>query len=547
MRKMSAEERQKIFDNFNDLKNHEAQNVYLRGCVSVVSDNSVRRRPRNEGANQRNSFKYAVTLRNRTISICQAALLALHGIKASRLKKKVLSFQNQIADNRGKHDKHKKIDDAIKTRIREHIQRFPARESHYSRAKNSHKRYLDASLSIASMHRLFLKDNPDLTKQSCKYWLYKDIFNYEFNVSFGYPRSDICDKCEKYQADIKAAELRNDNTAVTELKVQHELHVRKADVFNVQLKEATQEGKQANNTAVLCLDFEKNLPLPLTGVSQEYYKRQLWLHNLCIHDSVLEKSVMYLYAEHYAAKGPNEVISCLDHYISGLPQNINNIVLFMDNCFSQNKNRYMFGYLYRLVNTTSSNITQVVVNFPIPGHSRMPCDRDFGRIEKRRRKQDKVSKPSEWVELIKTTDVQNPFTVVYVQHPLTDDMQNDGTDIVIVKDYKTGLETVLKAITGISQLRGVKFQRGAAPLSRNTMTAQCSDIVTMLKRGKKLTSLQAINLIDAYADFLPIKKAKYSDVKDLLTHINLPNDVTFYDHLKSDAQDGEAEDELEYE
>ena len=94
---------------------------------------------------------------------------------------------------------------------------------------------------------------------------------------------------------------------------------------------------------------------------------------------------MYLYAEHFAAKGPNEVISCLDNYISGLPLTTKKIIIFMDNCFSQNKNRYIFAYLQSIVHKSVS-LEEAYVMYPLPGHSRMPCDRDFGRIEKRRRK-----------------------------------------------------------------------------------------------------------------------------------------------------------------
>ena len=39
-----------------------------------------------------------------------------------------------------------------------------------------------------------------------------------------------------------------------------------------------------------------NLPMPRTGVSQEYYRRQLWIHNFCIHECVEEKATMFLYS-----------------------------------------------------------------------------------------------------------------------------------------------------------------------------------------------------------------------------------------------------------
>ena len=59
----------------------------------------------------------------------------------------------------------------------------------------------------------------------------------------------------------------------------------------------------------------------------------------------------------------------------------------------------------------------------------MPCDRNFGRIEKRMRKKDRVIFPLQWVSLIKGTDLSSPFDVVYVEHPLTDSMMDDGTPV----------------------------------------------------------------------------------------------------------------------
>ena len=467
---------------------------------------------------------------DQTVTVCKAAFLAIHGVKESRLKRKVLNFTVPIEDGRGKHENHKTIVKEIRDRVCDHIKLFPARESHYSRSKNKHKKYLDSSLTVAEMHHLFLKANPDLIPNDCKYWLYLDIFNFEFNIKFGFPRSDICNKCEKFQAQIKAAESINDAILVNKLKFQHELHIKKADVFNVQINEATEAAKLSKDTAVICLDFEKNLLPPLTGIGQEYYKRQLWVHNLCIHDNVNESAHMYLYAEHFAAKGPNEVISCLDHYISGLTSTTTKIVIFMDNCFSQNKNRYIFAYLQRLVNKNVS-ITQAYVKYPLPGHSRMPCDRNFGRIEKRRRKKDRVILPSQWVLLVKNTDTRKPFNVVYVEHPLTDNMIQDGTPVVKVLDFKRAYDPLIKPVTGISKFRGAKFERGNVPLSRISMTGECCDVIKTFKCGKKLSTLLSLKPNRAYLNFLPVKTAKFHDICDLLTHVNLAEGVTFYSNI----------------
>ena len=83
------------------------------------------------------------------------------------------------------------------------------------------------------------------------------------------------------------------------------MHIRKADVFTVQIKEVTESAQALlpdGDTAVLAMDYQKNLPLLLTGISQEYYKRQLWIHNFCIHDNVTNDATMFLYTQHYAKK-----------------------------------------------------------------------------------------------------------------------------------------------------------------------------------------------------------------------------------------------------
>ena len=302
------------------------------------------------------------------------------------------------------------------------------------------------------------------------YSLYSKLFNCEFNISFGFPRSDICDTCEKQPVEIKVAELNGNEDIVKQKKLENELHLRKADVFNLQLKEATKSPLARvidGDTAVIAMDFQKNLPLPLTGVSQKFYKRQLWLYNFCILDCIHENATMYLYAEHYVGKGPNEVISCLDQYLSTLPATTKNLKIFADNCFSQNKNKYIVAYLQCLVH---QKLEKIQVFYPLLGHSRLLCDRDFARIEKRRKRKDRVIKPSEWVNEIKNTDILNPFQIAYVEHPLTDDLSNDGIPVIKVKDCKKKFDLFLRPPKGIATIRGLLFQRGQQPMCRFSMT-----------------------------------------------------------------------------
>ena len=188
-----------------------------QGVCSKKGTGDIRRRSRNQNGDTRNSYIYAVSVKKKTIKVCKAALIGLHGIKASRLKRKVLNLSSCLAGNRGKHDNHSKITDSVKSRIRKYIEMFPARESNYSRSKNEHTKYLYFSLTIGEIHRLFVKRNPDFA-HDCKYSLDKHIFYNEFKISFGYSRTDICDTCEKQQACLANAKANNDGVGVKKLK-----------------------------------------------------------------------------------------------------------------------------------------------------------------------------------------------------------------------------------------------------------------------------------------------------------------------------------------
>ncbi len=199
--------------------------------------------------------------------------------------------------------------------------------------------------------------------------------------------------------------------------------------------------KMDNFTHAICFYFEKNLPLPITNVGQEYYRRQLWLQNLGVYDMAAQKATCFIYAEHYAKKSPNEVISCLDWYMQNkVPDGVRDMHVFMDNCLSQGKNLFILAYWMHLAQT---RFKTVQLHFPIPGHSYLPIDRTFGNIEKKKRKKDKVPLPSVWVKLIREAQPLQPINVAYVQHPVTDTLADDGTPVVEVRDFKSSLDGII--------------------------------------------------------------------------------------------------------
>jgi hypothetical protein len=163
----------------------------------------------------------------------------------------------------------------------------------------------------------------------------------------------------------------------------------------------------------------------------------------------------------------------------------------------------------------------------------MPTDGAFGKIEKRRRRMDKLAVPSTWMKLIKEAQNAPPFEVVYLKHPVTDNMQDDGTPVVDAYKFRDALDPLIRPIPNLARLGGAIFGRGTLPKVRETMSTMVTYTTAILKKGQKSNVLQHVmeNLNKRNAAFRPIKREELQDVRHLLQHIVIPETVTFYDAL----------------
>ena len=136
---------------------------------------------------------------------------------------------------------------------------------------------------------------------------------------------------------------------------------------------------------------------PHLPVGEIFYLRQLWLYAFGVHCCSDDSASIFCWDETIAKKGANEVISCLDHYFTRtLPDEVDTLNLYSDGCGGQNKNRFVIMYLYSLVKL--GRFKKIKHVFPIRGHSFLPCDRDFGIIEQKKRKKERVYVPTQGMD-----------------------------------------------------------------------------------------------------------------------------------------------------
>lgn len=306
--------------------------------------------------------------------------------------------------------------------IKDHIRKLHVRESHYGRNKSC-KQYLAPELSVTQLWRLWKEGRnvdglPVASRELyskvliIQYYVFKvsgfekfnlehhiiffcmQIFHYNFNLSFGTPKTDICSRCELYKIKIAAGENEQEN------KVQLQLHRLRAKKFFQLLSEARDDRR----VMAIAFDMEQNQPLPKTNVSEAYYSRQLWLYNLgiVIHSSKQTRGHVRLYTwlESESGKGSNEIASALRDVLKRVHKNvvkhkIRQLHLFADSCPGQNKNSAVIAMLLQYVNSPENPFREIKVIFPIRGHSYMPPDRVFGRIEHDLRKQSVIKTPEE--------------------------------------------------------------------------------------------------------------------------------------------------------
>lgn len=264
--------------------------------------------------------------------------------------------------------------------------------SHYS---GKEVKYLNEQLSIKTMYSLFKAKYPNV---KVAYVSYFKFFKDNFELRFGRPQVDVCCTCENLNLKIKNPCLNNaaKKVAIAELMV----HKRRNKKFYNELKvEVEEKNKNQTNIVALCFDYMQNLCLPKIPVQEMFYWRQLSVSVFCIHDIITGKSTIFLYHEGQAKKGPDEVCSFLDYYIkNNISSSVDELHLYSDNYGGQNKNHILSRMLFAL--TDIGKFKKIIQNFPVRGHSFLPCDRDFALINRYMKKRNRIYTPHQFTEYI---------------------------------------------------------------------------------------------------------------------------------------------------
>lgn len=434
--RISENDRAEVIKHVNSLKSHDEVNLYLTGLVNILP---VQRRRVNDElqANFRDAtYSYSIRVMRdnsvQEVKVCKNAFISINGISRGKIDyilNQMKGTGKPPSYNKGKHhNRPHKLSDTTVEAVRSHIKSFKGRESHYSH-KDSNKTYLPQDLNVSKMHKMFKEMYPDVI---CSCESYRNIFNKDFNISFGYPRSDTCSTCDKYAAQKKYLEnqladekdVEKKGKLLSEIRIidtEHEVHLAKAKIFYGRKKAAKKVSRTTPHKEAICMDYAKNYPCPNITTNDVYYRRQLSVYAFNIHVLSNSSSIFYIYPETVAHKGSDEVASFLHHFVySHLDKDVTHLEIFSDSCSGQNKNKTLLRLMHHLVHV-EKRFDYIKMTFPIRGHSYLECDKNTALVKHSLT----AEIPEDWVNIFQNARSKpSPFIVEEVKQEMIKDWSN---------------------------------------------------------------------------------------------------------------------------
>lgn len=437
------------------------------------------------------------------MSVCQKTFLNALQIKKDRVQGVMNRFYKSdgspLKENRGG-DRKTTVFEAKRLSVQWFIEKFKGQESHYCRSQTN-RLYLPAGLNIRKMWRMY--NNARDAELKVKQSFFRKIFNTYYNIGFGSPRTDVCSTCISLQEQLK---VEKDPTKRNELMIQKRIHSLKYKAFYSILKE------ESETTKTISFDCQKNQPLPKLPDQSAYFSRQFNFYHFAIVEGNSKAKLgkenvhSYYWNETTHAKGGNEIISAVYHFLQNfsIPEHVKVLRIVCDGCSGQNKNTGMISMLGKwLYIEAPRHLKKVELIFPVVGHSFIPPDRVFAKIENTLKTKEVVTSPSEYVAVLE----ENASCVDLASIP--------------VYDWKTAYATIIKP-TSSWHFAFMKAKRFFITRTKTEnvlvqgeeayrMETNLKKIVT--KKNKKITNISP-QIIQPHT-ILP-KATKLKDVFDLL-------------------------------
>lgn len=122
---------------------------------------------------------------------------------------------------------------------------------------------------------------------------------------------------------------------------------------------------------------------------------------------------MFMWDESTAKRGSEEISSCLLKYIACMNIKSERLAIFSDNCGGQNKIYNLVGLYNYLISTKV--FKEIEHYYLIAGHTFLPSDRDFAKIEKFQKRHPIVYTPDQGRDIVSKCGHSKKFVVTQMK------------------------------------------------------------------------------------------------------------------------------------
>lgn len=414
------------------------------------------------------TYFYFHTKKN-VIPVCKKFIQAALSITKRRIHTVAKTiFDGQIPKEKRGGDRQSVKSVDKKNKVREFICSLPATESHYNRKKSS-RIYLACDLNLNKVFQMY---NLKYSDYQVSRTMFKNIFYNDFNIGFKSPATDACGTCINLKNAIKKQNGDAKMKSITDLRI-----------HNLRAKEFYKLAKETPpNSISFAFDLQQVHPLPKSPIQDAFYLRQISFYSFCCVDMQSRHPTFFTWTENQAKRGCTEVGSALLYYLRSLDlKDCGTLRLFCDGCGGQNKNSYIIHTLSYWLRESPSELKNIIVHFPVRGHSFLPADRAFGRVEKILKKEETIISSEEYNKIY--SEVGNVKVL--------------GRDWCLF-DIKSITEGIYNKIPGIKNMKRIEIRKCHI---RNNVTIKYKgseyfrfenneSFQSLVKRGKKEQTFQ---------------------------------------------------------
>lgn len=535
--KFTENQRRSIFETYWQLGSLDKQRHFIDKHISNISPQYRNTKP---GSNRSKNLKYTFEIGDQLIQICKTFFkntLDINNRTIFTVTKKKNEHGFLEGEKRGRHGKQKRVKTDVINGIKRHIDSFPKKMSHYCREKTK-KEYLDGSLNIATMYRLYVQICIANNKECAKFSMYKKIFNTEYNIAFHVPKNDQCSLCANYENGSEEDKKK--------IRDKYEKHLQEKELSR---QEKKIDSQRTDNVLVCCFDLQAVLTTPNGEISSFYYKRRLATYNFTIYNIKEKLGSCFLWHEGIAKRGANEIGSCLYKYLLSEECKSGDIIFYSDNCAGQNKNKFIFTlYLFCVQNI--EKIKTITHKFLIKGHTQNEGDSMHATIEREKNRMLKsgpIYTPAHWASIIRLAKKSG------APYKLT---EMDTTDIFDVKALCTQMgknfvkntnnEKIVWNDVKIVRVEKTKPNIIFYKTSYGQADFKSIDVRPNAKRLRNQEQKTLFELAPAYRQAPRIDAKKKKDLLDLCKENAIISVYwPFYQSLSDNSKDGEKKTDSE--